>query len=54
MRRCLITPDHGTRYPLIDVKASPLWAYGTVIVNHTAGVNELVCSGANNSSRTGG
>jgi hypothetical protein len=34
--------------------SSPVWAYGTVIVNHTDGRNELVCSGANNFTTSGG
>jgi hypothetical protein len=34
--------------------ASPFAAFGTVIVNHTAGGNELICAGANNRTLSGG
>lgn len=34
--------------------SSPFRAFGTVVVNHTAGVDELICTGANNVSVTGG
>jgi len=33
---------------------SPQWPFGTVIVNHTASGDELVCVGANNFTNTGG
>jgi hypothetical protein len=34
--------------------SSPFRAFGAVVVNHTAGVDELICTGANNVSVTGG
>ena len=39
---------------LVMADHSPHWAFGTVIVNHTAGNNQLVCAGANAYNETGG
>jgi hypothetical protein len=44
----------GCLWSAADELFSPFKAYGTVIVNHTAGVSELICSGANNVTKTGG
>ena len=38
----------------LGLMGSPQWPFGTVIVNHTASGDELVCVGANNFTNTGG
>jgi hypothetical protein len=44
----MVASSHvGTNY-------SPFRAFGSVIVNHTAGRDELACSGANNVTNSGG
>ena len=45
----------GPWFPSFEIctNCSPFRAFGTVIVNHTAGRDELVCSGANNVTNSG-
>ena len=39
---------------LFEFDCSPQRAFGTVIVNHTTEGDELICTGANNITNTGG
>ena len=52
--RSNISPFPSLFWGVAYLLVSPDWPFGTVIVNHTASGDELVCVGANNITNTGG